>query len=165
MATAQKAVVFYCFQGLVTAARLQNRAWQVKTRCVRLAALRQVSRRGRVSVACPITGVKAAAMSIALVAGVIVGFFMGVVVPIGGKGLKGGSAAGKGQTDEQGSRSSDGVGGLPQPEATGNPLAGGKVGSGGLPQPDSADPVPQSGEIVIECQRAASESKAGPGHS
>ena len=48
-----------------------------------------------------------------LVAGVIVGFFMGVVVPIGGKGLKGGSAAGKGQTD--GSRSSDGVGGLPQP--------------------------------------------------
>ena len=89
------------------------RAWQVKTRCVRLAALRQVSRRGRVLVACPITGVKAAAMSIALVAGVIVGFFMGVVVPIGGKGLKGGSAAGKGQTDEQGSRS--GVGGLPQP--------------------------------------------------
>ena len=53
------------------------RAWQVKTRCVRLAALRQVSRRGRVLVACPITGVKAAAMSIALVAGVIVGFFTG----------------------------------------------------------------------------------------
>ena len=50
-----------------------------------------------VSVACPITGVKAAAMSMALVAGVIVGFFMGVVVPIGGKGLKGGSAAGKGK--------------------------------------------------------------------
>ena len=38
------------------------RAWQVKTRCVRLAGLRQVSRRGRVLVACPITGVKAAAI-------------------------------------------------------------------------------------------------------